>query len=226
MIDKVLRREFSMGAVNKTTIKEQVYNVLKHKILHQQYQLGEKINIDALAAELQVSNSPIREALMLLARDGLIVTVPNKGARVVSFTEKSFVEIAQTLCAMLRGSYLLCVELEKTQEIVKCMEKHIALQHNALNTHNFHELVRQSILFDKSIISASENSYFLSIYERIEDVFYLMILHNNQNGLQDCQKSIKEHEMILYNIRQNDVEQVLRWLSIHYDKHFEKTILP
>ena len=145
-----------MDAVSRITIKEQVYNVIKHKILHQHYQLGEKINIDALAAELQVSNSPIREALMLLARDGLIVTIPNNGARVVSFTEESFVEIAQTLCAMLRGGYLLCVELGKTDEIVQHMERHITLQYNALESHNFHELVQQSILFDKSIISLKQ----------------------------------------------------------------------
>ncbi len=211
-----------MDAVSRITIKEQVYNVIKHKILHQHYQLGEKINIDALAAELQVSNSPIREALMLLARDGLIVTIPNNGARVVSFTEESFVEIAQTLCAMLRGGYLLCVELGKTDEIVQHMERHITLQYNALESHNFHELVQQSILFDKSIIFVSQNKYFLSIYERIEDVFYLMILHNNQHGIRDCQKSIEEHQMILSNIKQNNVEEVLRWLSVHYDKHFRK----
>ena len=211
-----------MDAVSRITIKEQVYNVIKHKILHQHYQLGEKINIDALAAELQVRNSPIREALMLLARDGLIVTIPNNGARVVSFTEESFVEIAQTLCAMLRGGYLLCVELGKTDEIVQHMERHITLQYNALESHNFHELVQQSILFDKSIIFVSQNKYFLSIYERIEDVFYLMILHNNQHGIRDCQKSIEEHQMILSNIKQNNVEEVLRWLSVHYDKHFRK----
>ena len=211
-----------MDAVSRITIKEQVYNVIKHKILHQHYQLGEKINIDALAAELQVSNSPIREALMLLARDGLIVTIPNNGARVVSFTEESFVEIAQTLCAMLRGGYLLCVELGKTDEIVQHMERHITLQYNALESHNFHELVQQSILFDKSIIFVSQNKYFLSIYERIEDVFYLMILHNNQHGIRDCQKSIEEHQMILSNIKQNNVEEVLRWLSVLYDKHFRK----
>ena len=74
----------------------------------------------------------------------------------------------------------------------------------------------------KSIISASQNKYFLSTYERIEDVFYLMILHNNQHGLRDCQKSIEEHQMILHNIKQNNVNDVLRWLSIHYDKHFIK----
>lgn len=211
-----------MDVVSRITIKEQVYNVIKHKILHQQYQLGEKINIDALAAELQVSNSPIREALMLLARDGLIVTIPNNGARVVSFTEESFVEIAQTICAMLRGGYLLCVELGKTDEIVQHMQRHITLQYNALESHDFHELVQQSILFDKSIISVSQNKYFLSIYERIEDVFYLMILHNNQHGMRDCQKSIEEHQMILSNMKQNNVNEVLRWLSVHYDKHFIK----
>ena len=116
-----------MSVVNKTTIKEQVYNVIKHKILHQEYQLGEKINIDALAGELQVSNSPIREALMLLARDGLIVSIPNNGVRVISFTEQSFVEIAQTICALLRGGYLLCLELGKTDEIVKCKNNTIRL---------------------------------------------------------------------------------------------------
>ncbi len=97
---------------------------------------------------------------MLLARDGLIITIPNNGARVISFTEESFVEIAQTICAMLCGAYLLCVQLNRTDQIVQYMQRHITLQQNALETHDFHELVQQSILFDKSIISVCQNSYF------------------------------------------------------------------
>jgi DNA-binding FadR family transcriptional regulator len=58
-----------------------VYGILRAKILDLQLPPDGKVNIDALARELGVSQTPIREALSQLEGDRLIVKTPGKGYR-------------------------------------------------------------------------------------------------------------------------------------------------
>lgn len=51
-----------MPQLQRLSLKAQVYEIIRQKILQQEYALGEKINIDTVADELKISNSPIREA--------------------------------------------------------------------------------------------------------------------------------------------------------------------
>lgn len=58
-----------------------VYAVLRARILDLQLPPDSKVNIDALARELGVSQTPVREALHQLEGDNLIVKTPGKGYR-------------------------------------------------------------------------------------------------------------------------------------------------
>lgn len=54
---------------------------------------GEVYSAASLATELGVSTSPVREAMLALVDEGLLEALPNRGFRVVSFTEQDFTEI-------------------------------------------------------------------------------------------------------------------------------------
>jgi DNA-binding GntR family transcriptional regulator len=58
-----------------------VYAALRAKILDLQLPPDEKVNIDALAREFGVSQTPVREALSQLEGDNLIIKTPGKGYR-------------------------------------------------------------------------------------------------------------------------------------------------
>ena len=106
-----------MPQLQRLSLKAQVYEIIRQKILQQEYALGEKINIDTVADELKISNSPIREALMMLSQDGLIEMIPNNGARVISFSEEGFHEIASSLYVVLYGAYDLCVRQGTIEQV-------------------------------------------------------------------------------------------------------------
>ena len=208
-----------MPQLQRTSLKTQVYEIIRQKILQQEYKLGEKLNIDTLAEELKISNSPIREALMMLSQDGLIELVPNNGARVISFSELGYHEIASSLYVVLYGAYDLCVRLGTIGNVVQEMEKHLEMQQIYHNAGNIPESVKYALQFDKCIVIGANNSYLLSIYERIEDIFYRMALYSHQRGEDDRHNNILEHQMILKSIRENDAAALHKWLGIHYDKH-------
>lgn len=208
-----------MAQLQRISLKAQVYEIIRQKILNQEYALGEKLNIDIIAEELTISNSPIREALMMLSQDGLIELVPNNGAKVVSFSEQSYHEIASSLYVILYGAYDLCMRLGTIEEVAQKMANYLQQQQAYFDAGNIPESVKFALQFDKCIVTGTNNSYLLSLYERIEDVFYLMALYNHQRGAEDRHNNILEHKMILESIQNHDSEQLHYWLGVHYDKH-------
>ena len=76
-----------------TTIREQVYKILRDDICQGVYEPGTRLQEVELAENLNVSRSPVREALRQLSADGLLLEIPNKGVYVKEFTVKDIEEI-------------------------------------------------------------------------------------------------------------------------------------
>jgi nicotinate (nicotinamide) nucleotide adenylyltransferase len=85
-----------------------VYELLKQKLFSGEYQLGEQLNETQIAKDLQVSRAPVREALSLLAGDGMVSIVPGKGAFVRNFTAKDVENMAEVRSVFQKaGTYNL-----------------------------------------------------------------------------------------------------------------------
>ena len=76
-----------------TTMREQVYQILRDNICRGVYAPGTRLQELDIAESLDVSRSPVREALRQLAADGLLLEIPNKGVYVKEFTAKDIEEI-------------------------------------------------------------------------------------------------------------------------------------
>lgn len=69
-------------------LREQVYQSIKSDILSGLYRMGERLPVDKLATDYQVSKTPVREALNTLQNEGLITIVPRVGYFVSHMTVK------------------------------------------------------------------------------------------------------------------------------------------
>ncbi|MBC8157958.1 MAG: GntR family transcriptional regulator [Alphaproteobacteria bacterium] len=74
----------SIGAKSRAALPEQVANHLRDMIVENQIAPGERIRERAIAAELNVSRTPLRDALKALAAEGLVELLPNRGAVVAN----------------------------------------------------------------------------------------------------------------------------------------------
>jgi DNA-binding GntR family transcriptional regulator len=63
-------------------LSDRAYDAIKQAILSLELQPGEFMSIGSLASQLDVSRTPVREALLLLEKEGLVSLVPHKGAYV------------------------------------------------------------------------------------------------------------------------------------------------
>ena len=72
------------------TLSEQIYDELYHDITRQQLRCGQKLTLNMLKERFHVSHTPIREALMRLAENGLVTYYSNCGVTVIEFEERSY----------------------------------------------------------------------------------------------------------------------------------------
>ncbi|MFE1798807.1 MULTISPECIES: GntR family transcriptional regulator [unclassified Streptomyces] len=81
----------SLGG-KKPSYRERVADALRAALIAGELRPGEVHSAPALAARFGVSATPVREALLDLAKEGLVDTVPNKGFRVTAVSEKQLDE--------------------------------------------------------------------------------------------------------------------------------------
>lgn len=75
------------NALAQSTLKESIEQLLRRALVSGEMHPGEIYSANKMATQLQVSNSPVREAMMSLAHSGLLELVRNRGFRVVELTE-------------------------------------------------------------------------------------------------------------------------------------------
>lgn len=84
--------------------KQMIYEFLKLEIIRGTYAPGSRFVIDELAAKLDVSQVPIREAIQQLEAEGFVTTEPYVGARIASLDASVIVEIF----GLLEAHEVLC----------------------------------------------------------------------------------------------------------------------
>ena len=84
-----------MAAVK--TITEQVYDNIYELILNRTFAPGMKLTLKTLQEELDVSSSPIREALTRLQQDGIVDYQPNSGMKLRTYTDKEVQDLFNVL---------------------------------------------------------------------------------------------------------------------------------
>jgi DNA-binding GntR family transcriptional regulator len=68
------------------SLPEQIASRLSERIVSGAYEPGQRIMEQALAQEFAVSRGPVREALRILERDGLVTILPRRGAIVTDLS--------------------------------------------------------------------------------------------------------------------------------------------
>jgi DNA-binding GntR family transcriptional regulator len=74
------------SGVSNILLREKAYEIIKERIINNTYEMGEMLSENALVQSLGMSRTPIRSALSLLDKEGLVKIVPQKGAIVVGMT--------------------------------------------------------------------------------------------------------------------------------------------
>lgn len=207
-----------MSTIVRTSMRQQIYDELKHRILTQQYDLGEPINLVSLSKEFSISNTPIREAVSMLNAEGLVVSNLNAQFRVIDFNETTMRELNETAYILESGAYRMCCREKKHVQLANLLEQALEEQLKAVHN-NFYDYIFLAIDFDRCFIKISDNDKLLSFFNRLADLLFLSVRYAYQNNTMALEENLNEHKELLAAVRRQDNDQVEALLYHHYDKH-------
>lgn len=213
-----------MSILKKTTMKDQVYVLLKERIFNQTLKQGDKINMLELSQELGVSNSPIREALSLLESEGLIVFTPNAGPKVVTMDENLFEEIQETARILLLGCYEQCVEKDLIEDLVQMAESYLEKQKALVydkRPESEAEFARLAIEFDVCVMKVLGNKTLERLYAAFFNQLFLAVLYDHIHSGIGREENIRQHQEIVNAVKGNDHEKVRHCIYMHFDRHMK-----
>ena len=208
-----------MAQIRKFSMKEQVYHVIKNRILNSEYPMGAPLNLVQLSKELGTSNTPIRETLALLEAEGLVTSNLNSKVRVVNFTEDSYQDINRAVLIQLLGAYQLCIEKGNLQHLCQILEERFEAQTLLFQEECTTDFINASIEFDKGFIIACQSEKLLEIFDNLSSLLYVVTRMNHQSKKENRKQNIREHSAILDAVKKNDSLLVQKLLYKHYDKH-------
>ena len=89
-------------SITRPVLHEQVGARLRQRIIEGQLAPGSKLNERELSEQLRVSRTPLREAIKMLAAEGLVELLPNRGAVVAELSEQDVIDTFDVI-ALLEG---------------------------------------------------------------------------------------------------------------------------
>ncbi|MDR1978928.1 MAG: GntR family transcriptional regulator [Synergistaceae bacterium] len=200
-------------------IRELVYDYLKDAVGSGEIPSGERLNESELAVKLNVSRTPIREAIRMLESDGLVESIPRRGVVVRKIDISEIIEIymiRQALEAMVFKSaarHITPEELEKAK-------KHIRDSESLLAEKKFEEYFYTNELFTDTIIEAGRLPRVRHLIGSYRDQLrrYRKITLSDPARQQEV---VRQHSDILDAIEARDVERVGRLVFEHLEGALE-----
>lgn len=156
------------------TLADRVYRTLREQILHGKYKPGQKLNLDQLARDLKVSNTPIREAMARLERLGLIETVPYAGPKIRRLNASQLQDTYDVRIALEELAVRLVAQSDDP-EVLNGMAAALEMQERACNGDDPRVVIRADRTFHDALVEASGNSVLLEMLPSLSDRTRLLL---------------------------------------------------
>jgi len=207
-------------------LKDKVYSALKKAIMSMDiYANEESARLDErrLAEELEVSRTPIREALASLAQEGLVEIVPRKGAFVVRKRKQEIIDMIHVWAAVESMAARLATERASDVAISRLRDLFTAFDQSEAVHANIDEYSDTNIAFHQAIVNLAD-------CELIRDIAEGLFIHMRAIRVRTIrernrmEKSIIDHLRIIEAVEQRQTvvaEQLVREHALKLAAHVD-----
>lgn len=198
------------------------YHFLKEKILNLEIKPGSQVHIEDFIEILQVSRTPIREAFLKLAGEGLIEIRPRVGYFVVDITEQEIRdlfeirEIVESRAAKKAASQLSEQELESMK---KLMEE----SRTAVEKGDFQLYLSNEIKFHSYLQNHIQNKRLTAFMDSLNDLTHRERMLSIR-AIDNIQQTLVEHQHILDGLMKRDGNMAEWYMGEHLHNVSERLI--
>jgi DNA-binding GntR family transcriptional regulator len=191
-----------LSQIRPINLREQVVQQIRTAIIEGRIKPNDHITESILTEQLGVSRTPVREALILLEREGLVVAAPNRGCFVRAFTERDVSEIFSMRTTLENLAAKIIINQLQPNDFEYLYDS-IANQRTAIE-HNDFKLVRTiDMAFHEYLVTRSHHDLltrnWMAIVAQIAAVLYLraeaIVDYDEYQSIHDHTAIVKAYEL-------------------------------
>ena len=205
--------------VSRQVLADHVYEALLEWLMDGRLKPGAAVSIDGMARELDVSPTPVREALARLEHTGMVRRVALKGYRVAPvFTREDFAELMEARLSIEPvNARLACSRM--TQEGLDALKQAVEELKTAPRGGTFAEYrsyLEADERFHQLIAAQANNQFLLAAYNTLGGQVQRFRLFGGV-GITDAEQAISEHQAVLDVLTGGDPEKAAQAMVAHVE---------
>jgi len=208
--------------LDRTSTAGKVAEYLRKRIATGRLQPGDRIPELGVCAALSVSRSPVREALMHLAQEGLVTIVPYKGALVSPLERKRFEDLLHFRVALEEFAVTRAIELAEDSEIAR-LAIHIGKIRAAAASKDLAGAIEADLASHEFLVSLARNELLARAYgEMLNQLrLYLRLTITHYEHMEEL---ADEHEMLLEAMNARRKASARRLIRAHIEHGFDAAV--
>ena len=207
-----VRPKLALGPGARLALRDHVRQQLRTAILSGAFKPGERLNERGLAEELEVSTTPLKEALRQLEAEGLLEVLPRRGV-VIRYND-DFAEEMILARAALESAIAALAARRADNAAIERMQKTVATMREATEKIDVAHLIRLNECFHGTIHGAAQSVHLsrLVAQQQFYDDTARRVIHRDHN---DSLVALEEHSEICAAIVARDADRASALMGAH-----------
>lgn len=208
--------EVAFPSLQQKTIHAAVVNAIRDRILSGELRSGEQLGQAEIAAQMNISRAPVREALRQLEEEGLVESIPYKGTFVARITRQDILELG-SLRGMLEAFAIRLAMARADGAELRGLEGILGEMRVAAAADDYEAVTAGNVRFHSRICLLSGHRHLLETWERKSLLIRrILAVRNRMNiPLNPPQVAVESHQPFVEAVLAGDVEAAQRLIEEH-----------
>ena len=200
-------------SIPRAALHEQVAHRLRQMLVENRIPPGAKLNERELSEVLKVSRTPLREAIKMLAAEGLVELLPNRGAIAVELSEADVLNTFEVMSSLEAQSGELAAERITDAELAEIKAMHYEML-AAYTRRDLPAYYRLNAAIHGAINAAAKNPVLTATYKQVNARLQALRFRSNQDG-EKWSSAVREHEQMIEALGTRDAAAMRTVLLAH-----------
>ncbi len=207
----------ALAPLSSRALYEEVAELLRERIFRQELAPGSWIDELKLAEEYGISRTPLREALKVLAAEGLVTMKVRRGAYVTEVSERDLVDVYHLLALLESDAAGVVARQATPSQLHELQALHEELESAAGDREAF---FRVNEAFHRKLLAIAENRW---RDQMVSDLRKVMKLNRHHSLLKSgrIEESLAEHRALMQALMQRDAEAAVQRMQAHFRNGLE-----
>ena len=200
-------------SIPRTALHDQVAHRLRQMLVEGRIAPGAKLNERELSEVLNVSRTPLREAIKMLAAEGLVELLPNRGAIAVELTEQDVRDTFEVMAGLEAQSGELAAQRITDAELDEIRAMHFEMM-AAWTRRDLSNYYRLNAQIHSAINNAAKNPVLTATYRQVNARLQALRFRSNQDE-DKWKRAVGEHEKMVTALAARDPAAMRQVLVDH-----------